>query len=229
MKDLWPAAARNNGWQTGDRAKRIAVLCDALGRAIQSASEINDRDDFDAVKRHLLMLADNLAGARETIEPEMGRARRLRDAIRELTRCIAVYIPLSASASEADGERDGVRCPAAAEAYVTQIIRDKFNRGSRVTIVTVDDLTAAPIILRDGRQIPSQLDQLVYTLGACLNGSGKIRNGKKMRLGLRVAASDTLHEMKMKAGVPCGCAEICSRPMVASLPLAETIKEPDPF
>lgn len=211
---LWTAACRAQQWNKSDRTFRLEILSKALGRQIASATEIGALDDFDAVKRHLLMLADNVAGARETIEPEMGRARRLRDAIGDLIKCIRVYL---------DDQTDP---------FVAQIIKDKFNHGSRVTVVTVDDLTAAPIILRNGRQIPSQLDQLVYTLGACLNGSGKIRGGKRSRLGFRVAAGDTLHEMKIKAGVKCDCAQCLGGVSVPASRLdyqTETVKEPDPF
>lgn len=207
---LWTMACRAQGWNKGDRAKRITVLSAAVGRPIESANEIDAHDDFDAVKRRLLTLSDNIDGAHEEIEPEMGRARRLRVAINELMRCIAVY-------SDHPGVAMGM---AGAQAFVSKIIQDKFNRGSRVTVVTLEDLTAIPIILQNGRQIPSQLDQLVYTLGACLNGSGKMHGAKRSRLGFRVAAGDSIHDMKLKAGLPCDCTDCINH---------RQRKEPDPY
>lgn len=49
MADLWPGACRVNGWKVSDRAKRIEILSQILGRNIESANEINNSTDFDAV------------------------------------------------------------------------------------------------------------------------------------------------------------------------------------
>jgi len=219
--DWWPAACRSQGWNEKDRDLRLRVcmwavsldkpsqleLLDAIksdrtpARWLESTNDLDDKADIDRVKACLGMLADDLKKTEEVGQPQIGRARRLRDVIRDQIKCIGVYLPHP-------------------RAFVAEIINDKFNRARRVETLTVRDLTDDPIILRDGREIPSQLDQLVMTLGACLNGSGKMRGTKRSRLGFRVAAGDTLHEMKMKAGVRCDCAECLksgSRPLVPAL------------
>ena len=142
----------------------VAVL-DAINsdrtpvRELESTNDLDNGTDVDRVKACLGMLADKMKETGEVGHPEIGRARRLRDAIRDQIKCLGVYIPKP-------------------RAFVAEIINDKFNRGRRSEILTIRDLTDDPIILRDGREIPSQLDQLVYTLGACLNGSGKLRLGE---------------------------------------------------
>ena len=229
--DWWPAACRAQGWKPGDRELRLRVcawavsldnpsqleLLDAIksdrvpSRQLKSTNDLDNGADVDRVKACLGMLADQMKETSEVGRPEIGRARRLRDVIRDQIKCLGVYIPKP-------------------RAFVAEIINDKFNRGRRSETLTIRDLTDDPIILRDGREIPSQLDQLVYTLGACLNGSGKLRAGKRSRLGLRVEAGDTLHEMKMKAGVRCDCATGDHRhhALIPPLPVEESWSDFDP-
>ena len=59
---------------------------------------------------------------------------------------------------------------------------------------------------------------------------GKLRAGKRSRLGLRVEAGDTLHEMKMKAGVRCDCATGDHRhhALIPPLPVEESWSDFDP-
>lgn len=52
----------------------------------------------------------------------------------------------------------------------------------------------------------SQLDQFRWTLARALNG----------KTGLRNRAGDTLHDMKLKAGLPCHCAKLCAGGVVAN-------------
>ena len=208
QSNWWPAACRAQGWKVGDRDLRLRVcswavtlenptwleLLEAINsdrtpeRQLTSTNDLNNKEDVDRVKACLGMLADNTQATGEVGHPEIGRARRLRDIIRDQIKCIGIYQTRPA-------------------AYVAEIVNDKFNRAKRMETLTIQDLTDDPIILRDGREIPSQLDQLVMTLGGCLNGSGK----GKARLGFRVAAGHTLHEMKTLAGVRCDCRECGGR------------------
>lgn len=217
--DWWPAACRAQGWKTSDRDLRLRVcawavslenptwleLLDAINsdrtpaRWLESTNDLDNKGDIDAVKACLGMLADKTKETGEVGRPEIGRARRLRDMIRDQIKCIGLYHPQP-------------------RAFVAEIINDKFNRARRMGTLTIRDLTDDPIILRDGREIPSQLDQLVMTLGGCLNGSGK----KHQRQGFRVTSGDTLHDMKMKAGVRCDCAACrWPWPAISMIPVAE--------
>lgn len=229
--DWWPAAARAQGWPVADRKVRLRVcmwavslenptqltLLEAIqsdrqpARWLESTNDLDNKADVDRVKACLGMLADQMKETGEVGRPEIGRARRLRDVIRDQIKCLGIYIPRP-------------------RAFVAEIINDKFNRARRGTQVSIRDLTDDPIILRDGREIPSQLDQLVMTLGACLNGSGKLRAGKRARLGFRVAAGDTLHQMKAAAGVRCDCAtgDHLHHSLIPPLPVDENWADFDP-
>ncbi len=149
MVKWWPDAARAVGWNVDDRDLRLRVLSVAvslfrsdnpnrptivdimravesdepLERTIESANQLQEREDIDAVKSMLQMLADSVTGASEFGNPEIGRARRLREVINELVMCLRLYHP-------------------APEAYLASVIRGKFNHGSRVTEKTVADLDA---------------------------------------------------------------------------------------
>lgn len=82
------------------------------------------------------------------------------------------------------------------EAYVAHICLDKFGTPDR------HDLSdRRPPPRENGEIRPSQVEQLVMTLSGRLNG----------RKGLRNQAGDTLHDMKLKAGLPCDCTA-CSIP-----------------
>ncbi len=169
-------------------------------RWLNSTNDLDETKDIDRVKACLLMLADRVDKQDEVGHPRIGSARRKRDIIRDLIKCIGVYHPHP-------------------RAYAAEIFNDKFNSWRRYgQPITIQDLTDEPVILKGGKEIPSQLDQLIYTLSACLNGSGKLRGKKRSRLGFRVAAGDTLHEMKMKAGLFCDCAECAKRGLAPLVP-----------
>lgn len=225
--EWWPKACAAQGWKTGNRELRLRVCMWAVSldnptqlellaainsdrtpaRWLASTNDLDNKADVDRVKACLLMLADDLEKTHEVGKPFIGSARRKRDIIRSLIKCIGVYHPRP-------------------RAYVAEIVNDKFNSWRRHgTPLTIKDLTDDPIILKAGREIPSQLDQLIYTISACLNGSGKLRGKKRVRLGFRVAAGHTLHEMKTAAGVFCDCAECAKsnrgRPQVPLVPALE--------
>lgn len=178
MAKLWPAACKTQGWNKSDRAKRMEVLAQILNRPLESANDIDSREDFTRVKRGLEVLADNVAAAMD--DGTENTARQIRHVIRtQLMPCIALYVP-------------------DADAYVREIIKDKFNRGRRVDYKDLDDLTARPRFIGD-KETDSQLATLVYTLTARLNG----------KTGLRNTAGDDLHTMRIKAGVGCSCRRCC--------------------
>jgi hypothetical protein len=142
--ELWPQAARTQGWNVSDRAKRMEVLTKILGRPIQSANEISNKEDYDTVKRELVFLADNLKATIETLNPSEATARRLRKTIREYyLPCLGVYHPKPAG-------------------YLQKVIYDKFQVSWNTGI---DELTAIPTDNADGPgKGPSQLQQVIMAL-----------------------------------------------------------------
>ena len=149
MADLWPTACRCQGWDAKDRELRLRVFGEAVGRMLTSASELNSTADFDRVKAHLGMLADNLVATVETDHPELGRARRLRAVIRRHLAELREFHPNP-------------------EAMLAGIVQDKFGSGW-----TLDELTAGPQIVTDRRtgqprETASQLDQVLFTLARIL-------------------------------------------------------------
>lgn len=152
----------------------------AVKRPITSSKDLNKTDDFDKVKAFLGFASDDLDATTETDHPEIGRARRLRDQIADHVKCLALY-------------RDD------ADAFLAEIIKDKFRHGERVHPMTIEDLTDQPTIRRDGQPGSSQLDQVLMRLAGAIQP-------------LRKAAGDTLHEMKLRAGVPCDCARCRRQP-----------------
>lgn len=150
MSELWPRACRCQRWDAKDRALRLRVLSQAVRRTIKSASELDETGDYDAVKAHLGMLADNVAATLETDHPELGRARRLRAVIRRQLADLRASHP------------DPV-------ALLAKLIQDKFGSGW-----DLDELTADPIIGTDRRtgqprESASQLDQVMFTLARILS------------------------------------------------------------
>jgi len=164
MAALWPRACQCQGWRAGDRALRLRVFSQAVGRELDSASELNSTDDFDRVKAHLGMLADNIAATVETDHPEISRARRIRFLIRRQLASLREF-------------HDNP------EALMAGLIRDKF--GSDLAL---DDLSPEPGIVRDGRagqlrETASQLDQVMFTMARILS-----TKRKAARAGQGVAA-----------------------------------------
>ena len=135
---LWTKACQANNWPKSDRAFRIAKISEAVGRPIESTSDLNNTTDVDRVFAFLRAAADNIAAARELDHPDMGDARRLRWKIEEIKSQLAAFVE---------------NIPA----YIAEIIKDKFNHGisRRVETLTEDDLSA------------EQLRQLLITLTRC--------------------------------------------------------------
>lgn len=81
MADWWPKACAAQGWNKNDRAKRLEVLSQAVGRPLLSANQLHKKEDIDHVKEHLMKLADNLAGVMNAQDQTRIRTRHT---IREL-------------------------------------------------------------------------------------------------------------------------------------------------
>lgn len=221
---LWGRVCKDRGWKSSDRALRLATFGKIIGRDIASTDKIGRIDECTKLMKELTaMLGVNVNAAIEADNLYINRARVLRNVIlTELMPCLELYV-------------------ADVKGYLTEIIQDKnrwwkIDRPARE--MSLMDLTAEPIRKWDAKtrtmkEFPSQLDQMIYTLSACLNGSGKVRNGKQSRLGFRVAAGHTLHEMRMRAGVPCGCVDCARRQNPVPLARIELpqipVAEPNPF
>ena len=89
MAYWWPAACRNQGWDRNDRALRLEVLSEAVGRSLDTASALNSCGDIDLVKAHLGWLADDVGKTREKGDAEPGERRRFLWLIRK--HATAVY------------------------------------------------------------------------------------------------------------------------------------------
>lgn len=222
MAYWWPAAARAQGWKASDRALRLRVLSVAvsfppgyfttvldaraaiesnapLKRELESASQLNSREDVDRVKALLFFLADRVQGAHEMDHPEVGTARRSREVIAEHLQCLALY-PLDAPMGAAG-----------AEALMAELIADMFNKAAKINRLTLAELSDKPQFYRrkgssELHEGPSQLERLVMRLSALLNGKHGYRNG----------AGHSLHDMRLAAGLECGCADCCRRRITVS-------------
>ena len=199
----WPKSCKAMGWTraNGMSAKEIdAKRKEFLARCgFDSLTKVDRLDGFTKVKNELLVLQGvSLKAAQETVDPALNQARVLRNVIlTEIVPCLELYVP-------------DVR------KFITDIMEDK-NRWWKidrpVREMTLMDLDAKPIYRHDKktgelREYPSQLKQMLYTLNDCLHGSGQIKNGKKKRLGFRVAAGHSVLEMRTKAGLESPGADV---------------------
>ena len=215
---LFTQAAKVQGWNKSDRELRLKVFSlgvtfakfatvlefrDALEnyeliratpptgvrfRHLKSATELNHREDVDAVKMLLLMLADNLNAADEHGKPERGHGRRWRDVLADHMKCLALY------PGESPMGLGG------AQAFVQTIINDKFNHARKFQLMTLEDVDDRPRIVENERtskleEKPSQMEQLLWTVNARLNGKN----------GYRAKAGHSMHDMYISAGLPCAC------------------------
>lgn len=199
---LWAKACKAQAWNKAGGMKsaevdamRKAVTREVLGKDVSSKDFTNDQ--FTKIKAKFLELAGDLDGAMEVNQPTKGKARNFLHVIAEQKKCLALYV---------DGS---------VEAYVEQVIRDKFNRGRRSERMQVESLSNEPgFNTRFMRETPSELAQLVMTLAARLNT-------------MRNEAGDTIHDMKTKSGVLCGCARCCRARALQSPCATPEIINPD--
>jgi hypothetical protein len=186
----WPKACKAMNW-TRDAGLTAAAI-DAkrkeflLRCGFKSLTEVDRVDGFTKVLKELLVLqGTDLSAAREADDSTINQARVLRNTIlTELAPCLELYV------ADVGG-------------FMTEIMEDK-NRWWKIDRpargMTLLDLDAKPVFRTDRatgelKEFPSQLKQMIYTLSARLNDKRK-------------EAGDTIHEMKVKANVPCACA-IC--------------------
>jgi hypothetical protein len=209
--ELWPNAATTQGWDPRDRAKRLAVISDILGRPILSTTEIETNADFTLVKNRLLTLANSLSQS----DPRSTR----REKVRRQIKCLALYLdsqPLSQSdPSDQSDQSDSSQHPessiqnpvspvttatlAHARNYVRKIIEHTCARAG----FEPDPFRSAPFdSILHALSLP-QLDRLVKTL------DNRLHNKKT---GLRQRAGHTLHQMNLAAGIPCPCRQCHPRP-----------------
>lgn len=217
---LWGRVCKDRGWKQSDREFRLAKFSEIILRPIASTDEIERIDECTKLMKELkAALGGDLNAGIEADNLFINKARVLRNVIlTELVPCLELYVT-------------------DVNAYIAEIMEDKnrwWKLDRPVRGMTLMDLTAEPLRKWDVKsnsmkEFPSQLDQMVYTLSSCLNGSGKMYRGKKSRLGFRVAAGESLHAMKTRAGVPCNCAEICSRTKINFVRPEAVQTEPNPY
>jgi len=192
----WPKSCKAMGWTKANGmsaaeidAKRKEFL---LRCGFNSLTKVDRVDGFTKVLNELLVLQGvSLKAARESDDPSLNHARVLRNTIlTELVPCLELYV-------------------ADVAGFMAEIMEDK-NRWWKIDRpargMTLMDLDAKPVFRTDRatgelKEFPSQLKQMIYTLSARLNDKRK-------------DAGDTIHEMKIKAGVPCACA-LCRGTRVA--------------
>jgi len=204
MIELWPKACRAMGWKQSDRELRLATLSEAVGRQLVSANEIGAHDEFSRVVDHLGKLAGELPAAMRDGQQTRTERDRLLYVIGEQRKQLALYLPTGSSV----------------EAYIGQVIRDKFNRGRRTERRQIEDLSneaGTPKLVRGFLfEPPSELKQLVMTL------SGRINDFRKK-------AGDTLHDMNRAAGTRCRAnCKACSLSGGPRRHKEETVDESEP-
>lgn len=195
----WPKSCKAMGWtkESGMSAAKIDLKRkELLARCgFSSLKQVDRVDGFTKVLNELLVMQGaSLQAGMEAEDQTINRARTLRHhIINELVPCLELYL-------------------ADVRGYMTSIMEDK-NRWWKidrpVRKMTLMDLDAQPVWRTDKKigelkEWPSQLEQMRYTLTARLNT-------------LRGEAGDTIHDMKLKAGLPCVCAKCCDRAVAAAV------------
>lgn len=201
--EWWPAACSAQGWRVNDRDLRIRVcawavslanpdqlaLLEAINsdrtpaRFLESTNDLDSKEDIDAVKACLGMLADNLQRTREVGQPHYGAARRKRDVIRAHLKCLALFEPHP-------------------RRFLAHLVRDMF--GARLgPDVTIRELT-------DDGKFPSNLQRLLMRVSQIVNDKRKANQLVPAYKHLQGTEPMSIHEMKLTAGVTCDCA-VCEK------------------
>ena len=102
-----------------------------------------------------------------------------------------------------------------AQAFVQTIINDKFNHARKFQIMTLEDVDDRPRFVENERtgkleEKPSQMEQLLWTVNARLNGKN----------GYRSKARHSMHDMYLAAGLPCFCKWCVSNSNVRAFAMA---------
>ena len=195
----WPKACKAMGWTKANgmstaeidlKRKEFLKRC-----GFDSLTKVDRVDGFTKVKMELLVLQGvSVKAGIEADDPSINQARVQRNYIlTELVPCLELYI-------------------ADVAGVMAEIMEDK-NRWWKIDRpargMSLMDLDAKPVYRTDRatgelKEFPGQLKQMVYTLSARLNDKRK-------------AAGDTIHDMKIKANVPCACAICRGRAVAASI------------
>lgn len=186
----WPKSCKAMGWTkaNGMSADEIdAKRKEFLARCgFKSLTEVDRVDGFTKVLKELQVLqGTDLKAGIESEDLTINQARTIRHFIlTDQVPCLELYI-------------------ADVRAYMTSIMEDK-NRWWKidrpVRDITLMDLDAKPVYRQDKKTgelktWPSQLEQMKWTLAARINT-------------LRKDAGDSVHDMRLRAGLTCTCA-IC--------------------
>lgn len=147
----WWQACQAQGWNYDDRNFRLTVFSEAVGRRINSATELNTTNDVDRLKAFLLTKAANVKAAME--QPHDGDARRTMHLVRGLLAELEDLHPEPG-------------------AYVMSIIEDITKH--RYGVHGVEDLGTAPRF--DGREKISELEQFHLTLNKRIHGAKGLKN-----------------------------------------------------
>jgi hypothetical protein len=185
---LYQQVCKERGWKAGDRDFRLAKFSELIGRQLASSDDIGRIDECTKLMNELKsLLGVSVQAGLEADDLTINQGRVLRHQIlTELIPCLELYI------------HD-------VPAYLTSIMEDK-NRWWKIDRpirdITLMDLDTKPIIRRDRKtgelvEFPSPLKQMLFTLSARLNVK-------------RNEAGDTIHEMKIRAGIPCACSKCVS-------------------
>ena len=181
-------------------AKRKEFL---LRCGFDSLTKVDRVDGFTKVKMELLVLQGvSVKAGIESEDLTINKARTIRHFIvTDLVPCLELYV-------------------ADVRGYMTSIMEDK-NRWWKIDRpardITLMDLDAKPVYRHDKKTgelktWPSQLEQMKWTMAARLNT-------------LRKDTGDTIHDMRLRAGLKCVCAVCCGRAVAASV-LPQELESP---
>jgi len=209
IMQLWGRVCKDRKWQTSDKTFRLAKFSELLGRKLESTNGVERIKECTKLMNELkCLLGISIQAGKEATDPSLNAARVLRNQIlTEIIPCLELY----------RGEK--------LTADLAGIMEDKnrwWKLDRPVRGMTLMDLDARPIFRTDRatgekKFCGSQLSQMQWTLARWMND-------------LRNEAGDTIHQMKMKAGVPCTCAECQGRRVALSAgdPELEPLAGADP-
>ena len=209
IMQLWGRVCKDRKWKTSDKTFRLAKFSELLGRKLESTNGVERIKECTKLMNELkCLLGISIQAGKEATDPSLNAARVLRNQIlTEIIPCLELY----------RGEK--------LTADLAGIMEDKnrwWKLDRPVRGMTLMDLDARPIFRTDRatgekKFCGSQLSQMQWTLARWMND-------------LRNEAGDTIHQMKMKAGVPCTCAECQGRRVALSAgdPELEPLAGADP-
>jgi hypothetical protein len=152
MSTAWPQACEAQGWDRNNRALRLRVLSIALGRDIESASEMMPVPILTALRpiwasQRTIWRKPSRVTTRKWVPPG-GSV----NASWTLSRCLKLYHPNP-------------------HGYLQTIIFAKF--GNKAQVVELDCLTDDPIIDSTGKVHPSELDQVLWAMSRGVHNKRK--------------------------------------------------------